>query len=255
MRGEETGPGRERALTSGVWNMKKAIVAAGALALAAFGTAGTAAAGDYNGDFMVRLQGTFLYTDDDMGRVTLGGAPQSIAPAESYTTNSVLPTATLTYFFTKNIAAELFCCFATSDVKLDVPGGSVPLGDTWMFPPALTLQYHFTGMGNFKPYVGVGAQWIHFFSEGVRNAVADKMSIDDAFGFTLQAGVDIEIGNGWYMNADVKKSFLDTEVTFVNFQGGGQTLRVDHDLDPWIFSVGIGYRFNLFGPRYTEPLK
>lgn len=217
--------------------------------------ASTASAGDYNGDFMVRLQGTYLYTDDNMDRATLNGADVTAAlkaaGTESYTTNSVLPTATLTYFFTKNIAAELFCCFATSAVKLDTAAGSVPVGDTWMFPPIVTLQYHFTDMGPIKPYVGVGAQWIHFFSEDA-DAAGTKLSIDDAFGFALQAGVDIQVGNGWYLNADVKKSFLDTTVTI---NDGVNITKVDHDLDPWIFSVGVGYRFNLFGPRYTEPLK
>lgn len=123
-----------------------------------------------------------------------------------------------------------------------------------MFPPALTLQYHFTGLGGFKPYVGVGAQWIHFFSQSKGNNVlgADKIAIDDAFGFVLQAGMDFELGNGWYMNADVKKSFLDTTVTLHNTPVGD--VKVEHELDPWVFSVGVGYRFNLFGGR-NEPLK
>lgn len=235
--------------------LTRTIIAAACAAGTALGVAGAASAGDYNGDFMVRLQGTFLYTDDNMDRATLNGADVTAAlkgaGVESYTTNSVLPTATLTYFFNKNIAAELFCCFATSAVKLDTPAGSVPMGDTWMFPPILTLQYHFTDMGPIKPYVGIGAQWIHFFSEDAAEA-GTKMKIDDAFGIALQAGVDIQVGNGWYMNFDVKKSFLDTTVTFTD---ATDVLKVDHDLDPWIFSVGIGYRFNLFGPRYTEPLK
>ncbi|MFN3869793.1 MAG: OmpW/AlkL family protein, partial [Hyphomicrobiaceae bacterium] len=80
----------------------------------------------------------------------------------------------------------------------------------------------------------------------------DRMTVDNAFGFALQAGFDMEIGGGWSLNADVKKTFLDTTVTLVT---GGNTIEIDHELDPWIFSVGVGYRFNLFGPRYVEPLK
>lgn len=188
--------------------------------------------------------------------------------ADTYTTNSVLPTATLTYFFNKNIAAELFCCFAKSTVKIEDTGIGAALGapntvngevgNTWMFPPIVTLQYHFDGMGALKPYVGAGVQWIHFFSEktGKNITGSTSMDVDDAFGFALQAGFDLEIGNGWYLNADVKKSFLDTKVTLTDTAGGTfNRVVVEHDLDPWIFSVGVGYRFNLFGPRYTEPLK
>ncbi|MFN3869198.1 MAG: OmpW/AlkL family protein, partial [Hyphomicrobiaceae bacterium] len=166
-----------------------ASMAIGSAALA--GAASTASAGDYNGDFLVRLQGTYLYTDDNMDRVTLNGADITAAfqagTGESYTTNSVLPTLTLTYFFNKNIAAELFCCFGKSSVKLDlVGGGSAPVGDTWMFPPIVTLQYHFDSMGGFKPYVGAGVQYIHFFSEDAA-AAGDRMTVDNAFGFALQA--------------------------------------------------------------------
>ena len=35
------------------------------------------------------------------------------------------------------------------------------------------------------------------------------VEVDDALGFTLQAGVDIEIGQGWYLNADVKKTWIE----------------------------------------------
>ena len=232
------------------------VIAAGVVGCGLMAGASTASAGDYNGDFMVRLQGTYLYTDDDMGRVTdsvAGDLTGTFAAAgiESYTTNSVLPTLTLTYFFFKNIAAELFCCFAKSAVKLDTPAGSAPVGDTWMFPPIVTLQYHFDKIGGFKPYVGAGVQYIHFFSEDA-DAAGTTMNVDNAFGFALQAGFDLEIGNGWYLNADVKKSFLDTTVTL---NDGASITQVEHDLDPWIFSVGVGYRFNLFGPRYIEPLK
>ena len=236
--------------------------------------AGSAFAGDYNGDFMVRLQGTYLLTDDDTKSIKseATGNGQLRSLADAYTTNSVLPTATLTYFFTKNLSAELLCCFAHSSIKIkdkglgaaveDLlgldPGDVGPIngevGEAWMFPPALTLQYHFTGLCGFKPYVGVGAQWIHFFSEKTGNNVlgASKIEVDDAFGFVLQAGLDVELGSGWYMNADVKKSFLDTTVTLHNTAVGD--VRVEHDLDPWVFSVGVGYRFNLFGGR-NEPLK
>lgn len=227
-------------------------------ACALAGVAASAVAGDYNGNFMVRLQGTYLNTDDDMRSVTANANfDTDLAPLgafESYTTNSVLPTATLTYFFNKNIAAELFCCFAKSSVKLDTElAGNVPVADTWMFPPIVTLQYHFTDMGAFKPYVGAGVQYIKFFSEDSRLG-GINVDIDDAFGFALQAGVDVEIGGGWYLNADVKHSFLDTKVTLTETDADGGQAVVKHDLDPWIFSVGVGYRFNLFGGR-NEPLK
>ncbi len=102
-------------------------------------------------------------------------------------------------------------------------------------------------------------QWIHFFNEGTgANALgATSVDFDDAFGLALQAGVDLALGDGWYLNADVKKVWLDTDVTWNNTALG--TVHADVDLDPWIISAGVGYRFNiedLFAARSTPaPLK
>lgn len=212
------------------------------------GVAGPAAAGDYKGDFMVRA-GVSVVAPDSSATVFNGGAV--IPGADAEVSTEVIPSATLTYFLTNNIAAELFCCFAKHEVDGKGALNGVDLGDTWIFPPAITLQYHFDGLGGIKPYIGAGVQYIHFFSEGRSGLPGNpKLSIDDAFGFTLQAGVDVEIGGGWYMNADVKKTWIDADASF---RGTGIT--ADVELDPWIISAGIGYRFNLFGARHTTAYK
>jgi outer membrane protein len=207
--------------------------------LAVAGSVATAAlpaqAGDYSGDFLVRVQGTVVNPDVDS---SLPGLDVS---------DEVIPTLTLSYFFSKNVAVELFCCFAKHQAELN----GTDVADFWIFPPALTLQYHFDSMGGWKPYVGAGVQYIAPFDE---SSPLGNLNIDDAFGFTLQAGVDIEIGQGWYLNADVKKTFIDHDITL----DGAPLASID--LDPWIFSVGLGYRFNLsdiFGSRSAEavPMK
>jgi len=223
----------------------------GAMAACAAGLVGMvapAAAGSESGNFLVRLQGTVV-NPDSSADVFAGGAP--IVGADAEVDTEVLPTLTLTYFLNKNLALELFCCFA----KLEADGKGAlagqDLGDFWVFPPALTLQYHFDNFGGFKPYVGAGVQYIHFFDEGRSGTTSAlggaKIDLDDAVGFTLQAGVDISLGDGWYLNADVKKTWIDTDASWE-----GTPVTADVDIDPWIFSLGVGYRFNLedvFGPR------
>lgn len=215
------------------------LVMAAAMAL----TAPTIAqAGSESGNFMIRGLVSGVIPDSD---VTTNIAD----PGE--VTNQVIPSATLTYFLSKNLAVELFCCVTRHQIDLDATG---KVGDTWIFPPTLTLQYHFDGMGRFKPYVGAGVTWMHFFKEKGKGALAGVgLDVDDAFGFALQAGVDISMGGGWYLNADVKKIFINTDATFSN----GVTASAD--IDPWIVSAGIGYRFNLDSlfhrTREVEPLK
>lgn len=211
-----------------------------------------AVAGSYNGDFLVRLQGTVV-APDASADVFAPGSATPIAGSDADVSTEVIPTLTLTYFLNKNIAAELFCCFAKFDAKAE---GSIAalgnVGDFWVFPPIVTLQYHFDPVGGFKPYVGAGVEYMAFFGEG-RDDALGKINVDSAWGFALQAGFDYELGNGLYMNADVKKVFIDTDVTWASGH------RAEVDIDPWIFSVGVGYRFNLsdiFGSRTAAaPLK
>lgn len=227
----------------------KHLVAVLAIALGLHGAARPAAAGDYNGDFMVRLGASVVHPDESVSAYA-GGA--LIPGASADISTQVIPSATLTYFLNKNIALELFCCFTKHSVEgRGTAVNGLDLGDAWLFPPAVTVQYHFDSFGQFKPYVGAGVQYIAFFNEG-NSDLGGKLSVDNAFGFTLQAGVDMEIGGGWYLNADVKKTWLDTEARWEN-----TGITADVDLDPWIFSANIGYRFNLFGPRNTgyEPMK
>ena len=231
----------------------------------AFAAGATAAqAGSENGNFMVRLQGTYLSTSDNTKSLFLDNADVTGA-YKGETPNLVLPTATLTYFFNKNFAAELFCCFAKTDVDI-FTGAGAKVGnaaETWMFPPIVTLQYHFTGLGAIKPYVGAGVQYIHYFSSKTGDNVlnAQGVKFGDSFGPAIQAGFDMSLGGGWYLNADVKKSWLDTKITWSNgtVPAAFNTLTAKHDLDPVTISVGVGYRFNLedlFGGRRSyEPMK
>lgn len=203
-----------------------------------------AAAGSHDGNFMVRVQGTYVnFNDDSSDLAGIGG--------DLELDDEFIPTATLTYFFNKNVALELFCCFAKLDADHSLLGN---VADFWVFPPALTLQYHFDSMGAIKPYVGAGIQYILPFSEEAKGLLAgNDIEVDDALGFTLQAGVDVALGEGWYLNADVKKTWIEHTVSL----NGAEIY--DVGIDPWIFSVGLGYRFNLedlFGRRAAvDPMK
>jgi outer membrane protein len=198
--------------------------------------AAPAAAGDYSGDTLVRVQGTVVMPDSS-AKVEL--PPGTFVPgASADVSTEVIPTLTITHFFTKNVAAELFCCFGKFNAEGKGAIAGTDLGDFWVFPPILTLQYHFDPMGGFKPYVGAGVQYIHFFDGGASD-IGPKIKLDDAWGFALQAGVDVEIGHGWYLNADIKKVWLDTDASW------GSAARANVTVDPLIVSAGLGYRFNL----------
>ena len=138
-----------------------------------------------------------------------------------------------TYFFTKNIAAELI--LATTKHEVTLNGAS--LGDVWVLPPTLLLQYHFTDLGAFKPYVGGGLNVTWFYDVNL-NAGPAKLTVDStSVGGALQVGLDYAIAKNWVLNADVKYIWMSTDV----YAGGG-TL-TDLKINPWVYGIGVGYRF------------
>lgn len=213
-----------------------------------FGTAMAmpAAAGDSNGNMQVKVGVTGLIFDDETTSTNIGTLRAEV-------NDTVLPTLMLNYYLTKNWSVELFCCFAQVNVhdKSGVVGGK--LASTWAFPPMLTAQYHFDGMGAFKPYVGAGVEWIHYFKESSNVPGLTGVDFRDSWGFVLQAGTDIDLGNGLSLGLDAKKVWEDTKLSY-----SPGNLYAEHDLDPWVLTANLGYRFNLsdiFGSREAVPLK
>ena len=163
-----------------------------------------------------------------------------------------VPELDITYFFNKNIAAELILAVTPHDVSavgVTVPGAltdaDIDLGDVWLLPPTLTLQYHFDTGSSFKPYVGAGLNVTFFFNED-EGPVADAIDYDTGIGYALQAGFDYDLDGtpgGWAFNADVKKLWLNTDVTVDFTTALGASVNADVDIDPLIVGVGFGYKY------------
>lgn len=173
----------------------------------------------------------------------------SVMPEESGTTvplggdvqieNQIVPELDISYFFTENFAIEAIFAVTPHDVSVENSlAGDVDLGDVWLLPPTITAQYHFNPRGSFRPYIGAGINYTVFFNEDA--GATDSIEYSDEFGFALNAGVDIPVNDTWFVNADIKKLFLETDV---RVNAGGLTVISDVTIDPWIIGVGVGRRF------------
>ncbi|MCA1969756.1 unnamed protein product [Ciceribacter sp. T2.26MG-112.2] len=167
------------------------------------------------------------------------GEVDGIAGSDLSYSDTVIPELDITYYFTDNIAAELILGTTYANVWGE---GSITglgkIGRTWILPPTLTLQYHFTDFGAFKPYVGAGLNYTIFYNE--EGANADDLDIDNAFGVAVQAGFDYMIDQHWGVNFDVKKIFLEPDFTATV---GGADVDGKAKLDPWLIGAGVTYRF------------
>jgi outer membrane protein len=119
--------------------------------------------------------------------------------------SSTMPELDFTYFFTDNIAVELVLATTRHDVMVN---GVADLGEVSLIPPVLALQYHFLPKQKVSPYVGAGIN------------------------YTILKG-------RWSLNFDIKKVWMDTDIS-VN---SGTIVAPDTDINPWIISFGVGYRF------------
>ena len=64
----------------------------------------------------------------------------------------VIPELDLSYYFTPNIAVEAICCFSYHEIKaVNALSALGKVGNTWVFPPTLLLQYHFTNSAPSSP--------------------------------------------------------------------------------------------------------
>lgn len=163
-----------------------------------------------------------------------------------------VPELDITYFFNDNVAVELILAVTPHDVKavdVTVPDAltdaDIDLGDVWLLPPTLTLQYHFDTGTNFKPYVGAGVNATFFFNEEA-GPVADGIDYDPSFGGALQAGFDYDLDGqpgGWAFNADIKKIWINTDVTVDFTTALGASVDAEVDINPTVVGVGFGYKF------------
>lgn len=211
------------------------------------------------GDWVVRLRAVTVSPNEDsrLGKTVnnlLGTTAMSPA-AELSVSDNTIPEIDISYYFNKHLAAELILAFG-SEHNVRITGDSLStignqrLGSVDALPPTLTLQWHFNPDETFDPYVGAGINYTFMldrYARGTRGAIAgNKIKLDrDSWGYALQAGIDINLTDNWQLNADVKYIDMDTTVKLRGPATNNLWRTVDKlDIDPWVFGIGIGRRFN-----------
>jgi len=159
--------------------------------------------------------------------------------------NALIPELDFTYFFTKNIAAELILGTAKHDVQaIETAAGTVDLGSVWLLPPTLTVQYHFLGHKEttFKPYVGAGVNYTLFYN--AKSGIVKDVKYDNAFGYAAQLGFDLMLDDKFFINMDVKHIFLSTDVTVdASNLVPDLSIPAEVDINPWLIGIGFGMKF------------
>ncbi len=209
--------------------LKSLVVAMAAVASLA-PIASQAQSTDNSNPWMVRVRAVDLLWQNGQSGTVVQGANVKAA-------NKVIPEFDVSYFFTKNIAAELVLTYPQT-ININYTASQTNLGSVKALPPSLLLQYHFTELGAFKPYVGAGVNYTIFSSRN--NLGNGAYSVDkSSFGAVGQVGTDYMLDKNWGLNVDVKYATMSTNVTNTATGANGGKLT----LNPWMPSVGVTYKF------------
>lgn len=217
----------------------------GTLLLASLALAGTAQA-QSAGALLVRAGATQISPDVKSGDLT---AP-SFAGTQADIKASTQVTGGLTYMLTDNVSLDLPLA---AGFKHDIVGtgaiaGVGKIGEVKALPITLLAQYRlFDANATVRPYVGFGPSYAKFYKArstaaltaltGGTPATPTTLEVQSKWAATVQAGTSVALAPRWALDVAVLKTFLKTRTTLST----GQTL--DATLDPWSFTVGVGYRF------------
>ncbi len=178
----------------------------------------------------------------DLSAPSLPGTQIDIKPATSVI-------ATVTYMYTDNFSVEFY---AGLPYEHDVVGagaieGVGKIGSVKQVSPTVFAQYRFNqASSQFRPYVGLGLTYAYFYGEkgsAVLTALTNpggsptRMSAEAAWGLSPQLGLTVDLGDRWFLDAAVLKTFLKNS----NKLSTGQSIKTT--LDPISTALSIGYRF------------
>ena len=194
-------------------------------------------------NFLVRLRAVQMDFAQKSDAIPSLGVPADAIRVDTQT----IPDIDFEYFFTKSFSTELVLTYPQSQtvtVQQSALGGPVDIGTFKYLPPTLTAKWNFIPDGTIRPYVGIGINLTLISSVNLNhvqalNNITGNIDLDSSsVGLAGQVGVDFKVADHYFINADVKYMKLQSDVKTANF---GKVSTVN--LDPWLFGVGIGYRF------------
>lgn len=232
--------------------MRKSLLTASLLALA---VASPAAFAHKEGDFIVRAGAATVSPNDSSSDLKLDGT--KVGGTSATVDSDTQLGLTFAYMLRDHVGIELLAATPFShqvnvkglDAATGISGLDGKLADIKQLPPTLTLQYYpMDPTSSVQPYVGAGINYTMFFDESLtsqRKAEGfSNLQLDDSFGLAAQAGVDFMLSDNVLLNAAVWYIDIDTTATAdgPTALGVGKT-KVDVTVDPWVYMVGLGYKF------------
>lgn len=194
------------------------------------------------GDFIVRAGAITVDPREDSGAVKVNGA--ALAGTGATLDSNTQLGLNFAYMLTDKVGIELLAATPFSH-DVGVTGVIDKLGSIKHLPPVVSaIYYPLDKTSAFQPYVGAGVNFTWFFDESLsgdaKAAGFDGFSLKNSWGLAAQLGADYMLSDNWMVNAQVR--YVDIETTGKTSLGGAP-VKVNVDVDPWVYMVGLGYKF------------
>ncbi|KAF0867102.1 OmpW family protein [Pseudomonas sp. LD120] len=232
--------------------MHKSLLSASLIALA---LAAPIAHAHEAGDILVRAGAITVNPKADSGSVKVDRGP---AAGTNLGGKATMDSDTqlglnFAYMITNNIGIELLAATPFEhDVKLKNTGlaaANGKLGTLKHLPPTLSVVYYpMDSKSVFQPYVGAGINYTWIYDEHVGSRAQaegfDNFRAKNSWGLAWQVGADYMLTDKLMLNAQVR--YIDINTTAYvdnNSVAPGTRAKVNVDVDPMVYMVGLGYKF------------
>jgi len=196
------------------------------------------------GDVVIQAGVTNVEPCEDSKEVTVNGVGVASGLGVDSSTQLGL---TLEYFFSERWGMELLAAipFEHDASTTGALSGLGKIVEAKQLPPTLSAVYHFIHGKHCRPYLGLGINYTAFFSEdlvgnGVGAFPGGDVSLDDSWGISVQAGMDMMLNDNILLNASVRWIDIDTEA---KIKFAGNVVAADIEIDPYVYTISVGYRF------------
>lgn len=142
----------------------------------------------------------------------------------------------LGYRFNAHMSMELWSPVSAFQHRIELQG--VPAATIKHRPVLLTFQYHYRVQTRVQPYFGLGYGVVSLSGQRTEGPLAGStINVKKGDGLTAQFGVDIFANTHLFVRAEARYLHWNSKVAVNGTDLGKVTL------NPWIYSVGLGYRF------------
>lgn len=197
------------------------------------------------GDVIVRAGAITVDPHEDSGEVKAGGV--AFAGSQATLNSDTQLGLNFAYMVTDNLGLELLAATPFSHdvgVKGVASGIDGKLGSLKHLPPTLSVVYYpLEKSSAFQPYVGAGINYTWFFDTKLSSSadqIFDGLDVKDSWGLAAQVGMDYMLTDNVMFNAQVR--YIDIDTTGTTYLGDTK-VDVDIDVDPFVYMVGLGYKF------------